>query len=136
MRQQPDKVSNNRGSSNNEKQEDDFLSGVTQPKESSRSHRSLKDKAQNLVKTWLETNSKELLTDAALLGEQVLVDLFIKFNTAIPSSAAVECLFSMGKDILRAKSSLLSDENFDMLIFMKGNMHLMNKMENEKKRKN
>lgn len=42
----------------------------------------------------------------------------------------------MGKDILRAKRSSLSDENFDMLIFMKGNMHLMNKMENEKKRKN
>ncbi|XP_036359420.1 uncharacterized protein LOC118763785 [Octopus sinensis] len=83
MRQQPDKVSNNSGGSSNEKQVDDFLSSVTQPKESSRIHRSLKDKAQNLVKTWLETSSKELLTDAAFLGEQVLMDLFIKFNTVL-----------------------------------------------------
>lgn len=38
---------------------------------------------QNLVKTWLETNSKDLPTGASFLGEQALVDLFIKFNTAI-----------------------------------------------------
>uniref|UniRef100_UPI00358E27E8 uncharacterized protein n=1 Tax=Myxine glutinosa TaxID=7769 RepID=UPI00358E27E8 len=133
MRQESNEVGSNSGGSN---EEDDFFSAVTQLKESSRSHTSLKSKAKNLVKTWLETNSKDLLTDAAFLGEQVLVDLFIKFNTAIPSSAAVERLFSMGKDILRAKRSSLSDENFGMLMFMKGNEHLMDKMENEKKRKN
>jgi hypothetical protein len=85
-----------------------------------------------LVKTWLETNSKGLLTDAAFLGEQVLVDLFIRFNTTIPSSAAVERLFSFDKDILRTKGSSLPDENLEMLLFMKGNMHLMEKIENEK----
>ncbi|CAI9722830.1 Hypothetical predicted protein [Octopus vulgaris] len=100
MRQQPDEMSSNRGGSNNE-EEDGFFSGVTRPKESRRSHRSLKDKAQNLVKTWLETNYKDLLTDAAFFSEQV----FIKFNTAIPASAAVERMFSMGKDILGAKRS-------------------------------
>ena len=123
MRQQADEVDSNSGISNNE--EDDFFSAVTEQKERCRSHRSLKGKAQNLVRTWIETSFKGLLTDAAFLGEQVLVDLFIKFNTAIPSSAAVERLFSMDKDILRAKRSSLSDENFNMLIFMKGNMRYM-----------
>ncbi|CAI9737865.1 XP_036359420.1uncharacterized protein LOC118763785 [Octopus vulgaris] len=133
MGQQSDKVSSNSEGSNSKEEKDDFFSGVTQPKESSRSHRSLKDKAQNLIKTWLETDSKDLLADAAFLSEQVLADLFIKFSTAIPSSAAVKHLFSIGKDIMRAKRSSFSDGNIDMLVFMKGNMYLMNKMENEKK---
>ncbi|CAI9715377.1 Hypothetical predicted protein [Octopus vulgaris] len=135
MRQQYDEVSSNSGSSNNKEEEDDFFSGVIQSKEINRSHKSLKNKAQNLVKTWLKTTSKDLLRDA-VLAEQVLVDLFIKFNTAILTSAAVERLFSMGKNILTAKRSSQTDENFDMQILMKGSMHLMNKMENEKKRKN
>jgi hypothetical protein len=50
------------------------------------------------------------------------MDLFCKYNTPIPSSAAVECLFSAGKDILRAKRVGLSDENFKMLMFIKGNL--------------
>ena len=88
IRQQADEVDSNSGISNNE--EDDFFSAVTEPKESIRSHRSLEGKVQTLIRTWIETSSKDLLTDAAFLGEQVLVDLLIKFNTAILSSAAVE----------------------------------------------
>ena len=48
-------------------------------------------------------------------------DLFLKFNTAIPSSAAVEKIFSLGKDILKPKRSELSDAHFEMLVFLKGN---------------
>lgn len=80
-------------------------------------------KAQTLVKNWLNAGSKEALTDAAFMGEQVFIDLFIKYNTAIPSSAAVERLFSIGKDILTAKRAKLSDANFEKLMFMKGNQH-------------
>ncbi|KAG0720733.1 DNA ligase 3 [Chionoecetes opilio] len=47
---------------------------------------------------------------------------YVPVRTAMPSSAAVERLFSLGKDINRAKRSSLSDENFNMLMFMKGNM--------------
>ncbi|XP_042229523.1 uncharacterized protein LOC121871369 [Homarus americanus] len=112
----------------NEDEEDDFFSSIIQSQES-RSHRSLKSKAQNLVKTWLEAGSKEVLTDVAFLGEQVLIDLFNKYNTAIPSSAAVECLFSIGKDVLRAKRATLSDGNFERLMFMKGNQHHVEAME-------
>ena len=38
---------------------------------------------------------------------------------AYASSAAVERLFSMGKDILKPKRSGLSDEHFEMLAFLK-----------------
>jgi hypothetical protein len=75
------------------------------------------------VKNWLSVGSKEDLTDGAFMGVQVLIDLFIKYNTAIPSSAAVERLFSIGKDILTAKRAKLSDAKFERLMFMKGNQH-------------
>ena len=115
-------IEESNSSTSNEDEEDDFFSSITQPEES-RSHRSLKSKAQNLVKTWLEADSKEVLTEAAFLGEQVLINLFIKYNTAIPSSAAVERLFPIGRDILRAKRATLSNANFERLVFIKGNMH-------------
>ena len=62
-------------------------------------------------------------TNVAFLCEPVLLKLFTKFNTAIPSSDAVERLLTTGKDILRAKIATLSDANFEKLMFMKGNDH-------------
>ena len=53
------------------------------------------------------------------------VELFIKYNTPLPSSAAVERLFCMGRDILRAKRSSLSSTNFQQLVFLKGNLDLL-----------
>lgn len=44
--------------------------------------------------------------------------LFIKYNTPIPSSASVERLFSMAKDVLRPKRSKLTDKNFEMMLFL------------------
>ena len=41
------------------------------------------------------------------------------------SSAAVERIFSIGGDILRAKRSALNAFNFEQLIFVKGNMDLL-----------
>uniref|UniRef100_M3ZI76 BED-type domain-containing protein n=1 Tax=Xiphophorus maculatus TaxID=8083 RepID=M3ZI76_XIPMA len=106
-------------SCNEEDEEDDFFSNITRSCDG-RSRRSLKWKAQNLVKTWLEAGSKDAMTDRAFLGEQVLIDLFIKYNTPVPSSAAVGRLFCQGNDVLRVS---LSDINFESLMFMKGNQH-------------
>ncbi|XP_007566495.1 uncharacterized protein LOC103147880 isoform X1 [Poecilia formosa] len=114
-------------SSNEEEEgeeEDDFFSNITRSCDD-RSHRSLKWKAQNLVKTWLEAGSKDAMTDRAFLGEQVLIDLFTKYNTPVPSSAAVWHLFCQSHDILRAG---VSDVGFESLMFMKGNQHHMDDM--------
>ncbi|KAG0718153.1 hypothetical protein GWK47_053020 [Chionoecetes opilio] len=53
------------------------------------------------------------------------VTLFIKYNTGIPSSAAVERLFSTAWDVLRPKRACLSEDNFEYLVFLKGNLHLL-----------
>ncbi|KAG0728240.1 hypothetical protein GWK47_032899 [Chionoecetes opilio] len=53
------------------------------------------------------------------------VTLFIKYNTGIPSSAAVERLFSIAGDVLRPKRACLSEDNFEYLVFLKGNLHLL-----------
>ncbi len=53
------------------------------------------------------------------------VELFVKYNTPLPSSAAVERLFSTGGDILRAKRSSLTAKNFEHMMFMRCNMDLL-----------
>jgi hypothetical protein len=80
-------------------------------------------KAWTLVKNWSNAGAKEALTGTACMGEQVFIDLVIKYGTTIHSSATVEQLFSIGKDILTAKRAKLSDANFEKLMFMKGNQH-------------
>ena len=76
----------------------------------------------------MKTGSKEVLTDV-FLGEKVLIKLFIKYNTAIPSSAAVECY---SRDISRVKTATLSDASFERLMLMSGNQHHVEVMDRER----
>ena len=51
----------------------------------------------------------------------ISVSLQFQYNTTLPSSAAVERLFSLGKDISKPKRCGLSNEHFEILAFLKGN---------------
>jgi len=90
-----------------------------------------KDKAQNFVKTWLKAGLKEVLSDIALC-EKVFMVIFIKYHKAIPSSAAAECCSPQPKTFYRVERATLSDaNNFQRLMFMKGNQHYIRAMEKE-----
>ena len=56
--------------------------------------------------------------------EPALQHVFAKFNTGVPSSDSVERIFSMGKDVLRAKRATRSDANLERLVFVKDNRYL------------
>ena len=60
----------------------------------------------------------------AMYGDQS-VALFINHNTGIPSSAAVERSFSVAGDVLRPKKACLIEDNFEHLVFLKGNLQLL-----------
>ncbi|KAG5869910.1 hypothetical protein JTB14_019073 [Gonioctena quinquepunctata] len=65
----------------NDDDEEDFFNSVMQSIEKPKSSNSLKSKAQSLVKMWLDMKSKDSFNDAAFLGEQIFINLFIKYNT-------------------------------------------------------
>ncbi len=91
-------ASSSDSSSDDVLQEEDFYGAVTQaPRETSR-RTSHKTNAVRMVANWLAGPSKKDFVEA-FMGEPVLSKLFVKFNTPVPSSAAVERFFSQGKDI-------------------------------------
>ena len=50
-----------------------------------------------------------------------------RFNTAIPSSAAVERLFAIGSDILRSKRLSMTKENFEKFVLLRENEKCLKK---------
>ena len=101
----------------------------------------LEDKIKEQVKKWsrVKVATKEKLA-RHLFPEDFRnewVDLFIKYNTPLPSSASVERMFSFGSDILRPKRATLRSPNFENLVFMKVNLNIIKKQlkqENEDER--
>ena len=79
-----------------------------------------KQSAAKLVKEFLDA-SPQRHVNALCFTHETLKRVFIKMNTAVPSSAAAERVFSIGKDIPKPKRSGLSDIHFQMLIFLKVN---------------
>lgn len=49
----------------------------------------------------------------------IIKNIFIKFNTALPSSSSVERLFSVARDICTRKRGKISDSNFEDCLLLK-----------------
>ena len=75
---------------------------------------------EDYVKKFLEQPPNKNLEEKDF-SNAFLKDLFIRYNSPIPSSAAVERLFSLGKDILRPKRCRMTDKYFEMLLFLRAN---------------
>jgi len=82
-------------------------------------HKEKKSTSRDLVESFLHDKPQKKKLNDAFPNSQFR-DMFIRYNSAIPSSAAVERIFSIGKDILKPKRSGFSDEHFVMLVFLKG----------------
>ncbi|KAL4092113.1 hypothetical protein QTP88_026674 [Uroleucon formosanum] len=54
-------------------------------------------------------------------------NIFLKYNTALPSSASVERLFSVAGDICTKKRGKISDQNFENCLLVKINFKIKNK---------
>ena len=92
--------------------DDKFFGGALAEKPQSNSIEKLLD---NFLKEKHELRSKAIAT---LLYNTTLRELFVKYNTDVPLSAAKERMFSLGKNVLKSKRFRLSDEHFEMLIFL------------------
>ena len=78
--------------------------------------------AQEFIVTYLNSRRPGF---QVLKEYHALRKLFIAYNTALPSSASCERLFSQGKSVLRPNRSRMSDLNFEMVMFLRGNMKLV-----------
>lgn len=68
--------------------------------------------------TYLDDKSKDL---SMLIKYPVVQELFVRFNTIIPSSAPIEKAFSIGDQILTPRRNRLSDDTFEGYLFCKFN---------------
>lgn len=83
---------------------------------------------ENSYEGWNEVRVKSTILFVGqfpLLQRNASLDLFISYNPLFPSSAVVERLLSIGSDILSPKRSSLTADNFEKLVFVKGNLHLL-----------
>ena len=91
-------------------QEDEFFTFMAQPER----HESVSSE----VDCYLSDPSKDL---SLLHKYPSVLKLFVKFNTALPSSAPVERLFSLGGQIFVPRRNRLSDASFERQLLLRAN---------------
>lgn len=78
----------------------------------------LRQRARKLMNSYMDSASSSL---EMLRDHKAVANLFIKYNTALRSSAASERLFSMAKNVLKMHRTKLSDSNFEKQLLLKVN---------------
>ena len=74
-----------------------------------------------VVKAYLEEKSTNGPFTLDASPSKTFRGLFVRFNTPIPLSAAVEKMIILRKKVLKPKRSRMTDEHFEMLVFLRGN---------------
>ena len=86
-------------------------------------------RVNNELDRWCTVTEKKTEVEPGMFplwNRDAWIHVFLRYNTLILSSAAVERLFSLGSDIIKPKRSRLTAENFERLVFLKGNNDLLN----------
>ena len=76
-------------------------------------------KAKRLVSNYLKIPLSIALPTPTAFPCKPFLEMFIKYNTTIPSSTTVERMFPLGNDVLKHKRSSLSDAHFEMFFLRK-----------------
>ncbi|KAG0724733.1 hypothetical protein GWK47_040004 [Chionoecetes opilio] len=115
-------------SSPDEDEEDDFFKSPGPTVTKGTNPTRLSNKMGKELEGWCSEKQRNKQLEQAMfpvLSRAAWVDVFVKYNTAIRSSADVDKLFSQWSDIMKAKRASLTSDSFERLVFMKGNMDLL-----------
>lgn len=113
-------------SSENNQTEDDFFSELSTSMNSFNSDRDRSLNSSNLAESQaLNFLSDKHRTKESLHKYEVVKNIFLKYNTSMPSSAPVERLFSTALQIFTPRRNKLSAKTFSMLLLSKYNGKLL-----------
>ena len=74
--------------------------------------------AENQAADYIRSSAQNL---NSLCGFSLIKKISLRYNAAIPSSAPVERLFSLGKLVFSPKRNRLSDKRFEKLLLLRYN---------------